>query len=239
MSKLCILFDPSHPEGAWEMYKECLRNKELIDEKCELWVGCTESSFPLVNYWLDLLRKGGFNDRRVFAGRLDHALCTNHATHIMRPKLLNYTKKLTHIHTQMGKTITDLSSLLYKNRPELLDYGYLVLGPESSVGRKIGASKIDDKTALRSIKSYVENNPGCYGVYIEGGSGARESVAERADLLEEMVDIMPKDKIIHAGGGITKRDEIERLIDIGIQRPVVGTHFERKPENIALFASVL
>ncbi|MFH7882514.1 MAG: geranylgeranylglyceryl/heptaprenylglyceryl phosphate synthase, partial [Candidatus Aenigmatarchaeota archaeon] len=183
------------------------------------------------------LKEKGFEERFLFPARPLHVFSGKYAKYILRPELLNITSSikspLAHLYTKVGKIATEI---LYSiGPPFMLDFGYLILSPESSVGNFTGAARICDEDALEKIKKYLEKNKKFHGVYIEAGSGAKMSVTERIKLLEKTREIVPENKTVYSGGGISKVDEVLLLLDLGIH-PVMSTHFERNPKDIYNFA---
>lgn len=236
--KLAILVDPSNPEGSRKIYSECRRNLDLVNEKCEIWVGCTSSSHRLISYWLKLFRDAGFHKRVCYPGRVEHALSAIYATDLLRPQLLNpYSKKIVKAMTKVGGSLSDV---LYKKRgtPKLHNFGYLVLYRDSKVGGKTilrGYPDITDDVAVNATRDYMDKNPYVLGVYPEAGSGAKRSISKRIPLIKS-IDKIIKEKTLMAGGGITLDWEVENLLDAGVNKPVIGTHFEHEPEDITVFA---
>lgn len=235
--KLAILVDPSNPEGAKKIYSECRRNRDLVNEKCEIWVGCTSSDFGKISYWLKMFKDAGFRKRVCYPGRIDHAISARDATDLLIPYLLNpYSKKIVGAMTKLGKFISDF---FYKQRgtPRLHDFGYLVLYRDSKVGGKTimaGAPDITDEEALNAVRNYAILTPNA-DVYSEAGSGSERPISGRIPLIKDINKVI-KERTLMAGGGIMLDWELESLLDAGVDIPVVGTHFENEPEDITVFA---
>ena len=241
MTKLCILFDPNKPEGIKKIYETCLRHKEVLQKNCEFWVGCTQSSHIEISHWLKKLKDSGFKNRFLFPGKASHAFSGQYADFLLRPKLLNISLSFKGVFINLGTRLGKiLSKFLYlSGKPTMLDFGYLILGPGTRVGNITEARKISDEKALELVKKFIEKEKNCYGLYVEGGSGIspEKSVVRREELLKAIIDLVPSGKIVHAGGGIRKKEEVKRLVDIGVDRIVVGTHFETNPEDILIFSN--
>ncbi|HDD71578.1 MAG TPA: hypothetical protein ENF99_01155 [Candidatus Aenigmarchaeota archaeon] len=235
--KFCILYDPDKPSLAKRMFEETVKHKEMIEKVCDFWVGTTKGSSKAISFWLKRLEEEGLEERYLFPGQVWHALAGKHAKYILRPELLNKTpsfkSSLARLYTKLGKLAT---RFLYPYSPPYeLDFGYLILGPGTSVGDFTGAARISDEDALACVENYLEKNKACYGVYIEGGSGARIPVSKRIELIKKAREILPSDKVLHAGGGIRSLEELKLLLDLGT-KPVISTHFEEKPKDIYRFA---
>lgn len=235
--KFCILYDPDKPLLAKKMFEETVKYKEIVKEVCDFWVGTTKGFSRDISFWLKKLKEEGLEERYLFPGQAWHALSGKYAKYILRPELLNKTpyfkSSLARFYTKFGKFLTEL---LYPFEPPYeLDFGYLILGPGTSVGNFTGAARISDEKALEEIEKYLEKNKNCYGIYIEGGSGARIPVSKRIRLIKRVREILPSEKTLHVGGGIKKLEELLLLLDLNT-KPVISTHFEQKPKDIYRFA---
>ncbi len=237
MVKFSILFDPDKYYLTARMFEETVKNKEILEKVCDFWVGGTRASSKDISFWLKKLKEYGFEERFLFPAKPSHAFSGKYAKYILRPELLNRTPSLNnpivHLFTKIGKAAT---MVLYPSEPPFkLDFGYLILGPESSVGKFTGAAKICDEYALERIKKYVKANEKCHGIYIESGSGAKVSITQRSNLLKKAREVVPSNKVVYGGGGIKSIGEVLFLMELGIH-PVIGTHFEKNPKDIYNFA---
>jgi heptaprenylglyceryl phosphate synthase len=237
MVKISILFDADKYAPTARMYLEVVKHKDLVEKVCDFWVGTTKGFYQEISFWLKKLKERGFEERFLFPGQPIHAISGRYAKYILRPELLNRTPSikstLAHFYTKLGKIATEI--LYQKNPPFELDFGYLILGPGSKVGDFTGACKISDEDALKKVENYLRRNKQAYGVYLEGGSGARIPITKRAKLLEKVREITPTDKIVFGGGGISRIEEVNLLLDLEIH-PVISTYFEKNPKEIYNFA---
>jgi heptaprenylglyceryl phosphate synthase len=234
MKKLCILLDPSKPQIA-RVYEEVKKLKEEILPSSEFWVGCTLRGWKEKVYWLERLKEIRAQPRFLFAAKLEDILVVKHADYLLAPTLLNYSKSLAPLKTKVGKLLASFPP--FKGKARVLNYGYLVLSGESSVGRRIGAREIGDEIAAKLARNFLEKEKKTFGIYIEGGSGARQSIAKRLGLVRS-IDELLGEKILMVGGGIRRKKEVEELVCYA-DRIVVGTHFERKPEDLLRFYRVI
>jgi heptaprenylglyceryl phosphate synthase len=244
--KLAILIDPSKPEGAQKIYSECRRNVDLINKKCEMWVGCTTSPYQKISEWLNLLKDAGFRNRVCYPGRPDHAFSAKYATKLFIPRLLNpYSKRIVKGMVKLGESLAHLlkHTGYYKNNIEFEKNGYLVLYRDySNVGRKTirkNAPNITDEESLREIEKLLKREQELgrrevAGIYVEAGSGSDKAVTKRKSLLKD-IDKIIGEKTLMAGGGIERDWEIDQLLDAGVDKTIVGTHFEKEPRDIPLF----
>ena len=228
--KLAILIDPDKPES-YQVILECNQNKYLIEKhRVEIWIGTSKYNFKQMRNFIKIL-----NEYKpiVFPGRIDHALCYDkYVKAIFRPKLLNCSKPLMHFYVYLGKLFTKILNLMFSDGPELWDYGYLVTGPESTVGRKTGAIKLDENGIYSLVEDYIKKNPNGKGIYIEQGSGAKEPLSEK--VVRNVRKMMPSKEII-VGGGITSPQTVQNLWRAGCDRCVVGTYFEKNPGKMRDF----
>jgi phosphoglycerol geranylgeranyltransferase len=234
---LCILIDPDKPE-AYREAKLCIEKKDLINKyDVEVWVGTSKENFQTIRHYTKMLSEAGISNLVIFPGRPDHALCYGKGIKkIFRPVLLNYTKGYMNIFVSIGKFLTSFFSLLYPG-PKLEDYGYLITNPNSTVGRKLGSRPLDEKGILSFVKYYGENFPEGNGVYLEAGSGAKQPLS--LEVIKKSRSILPKNMKIIVGGGVKSPEEAREYFEAGADRVVVGTHFEKKPEEIESFIRYL
>ncbi len=237
MMKFSILYDPDKYYSVARMFEETVKNKEILEKVCDFWVGGTRSSSRDINFWLKKLKENDFEERFLFPAKPSHALSGKYAKYILRPELLNRTSsiksQLVHLFTKVGKAAT---RILYPTAPPFnLDFGYLILSSESSVGKFTGAINICDEDALERIERYIKENKECHGIYVESGSGAKIPVTKRTNLLRKAREIVPSSKVVYCGGGIKSMHEMLFLMELDVH-PVISTHFERNPKDIYNFA---
>jgi putative glycerol-1-phosphate prenyltransferase len=230
--KLSILIDPDKPES-YRVMEECIENKDLIERyDVEIWIGTSKCNFQCIEDCIKILNKVKLKPI-VFPGRIDHALCySKEVKAIFRPKLLNYTNPMMDLYVGGGKLLTSFFKFFFPFGPELWDYGYLVTGPSSTVGRKTGAIKLDKNGIYSLIENYLKKNPNGKGVYIEQGSGAKEPLSE--EIVRNIRRRMPEKEII-VGGGIASPQVVKNLWLAGCNRCVVGTFFEKNPGKMREF----
>lgn len=246
MGKMVLLLDSDKSYASARMLEEARKHKELIEKTCEIWVGSTISLHNEIDYWIKEARKS-FDEVFLFPGRPIQALGGKHATYILVPELLNknpcFKNALARLMVKTGETLAKIlypKNLLYKNyvkcqeTPVLLYLGYLILGPESKVGRATGSLEIGLEDALERIKSYLKERRESYAIYIEAGSGAKRSVTGKLKLIEKAREII-KEKKFYAGGGLRGIEEINRLLDLDVN-PVISSYFEENPKEIYRFA---
>lgn len=235
--KISILYDADKDNPTRRMFIETIKHKELLEKTCDFWVGTTDGFYKKVEFWLKKLKENGFEERFLFPGQPMHAISGKYAKYILRPELLNRTPSiksaLSSFYTKLGKTATEI--LYPRGPPFKLDFGYLILGPWSKVGKFTGAYPITDEEALERIKNYLRENKKTYGIYVESGSGAIIPVTKRLRLLKKVREITPSNKIVYGGGGITKIEEINLLMDLEIH-PIISSYFEKNPKEIYKFA---
>jgi putative glycerol-1-phosphate prenyltransferase len=231
MGILSILVDPDKKE-AYSVIVEIIKNKDLIDKYgVEIWMGTSKYNFQYIRNTEKILNEVGIK-AIIFPGRADHAFCySKNVKGIFRPDLLNCTRPIVKIYVQLGKFLTSFFKLLFPKGPDFYDYGYLVTGPESTVGRKTGALKLDENGIYSLVKSYFKNKK-TKGVYIEQGSGAKEPLS--VEVVKRVRKLAPEKDII-VGGGIKSPAEVKNFWNAGANRCVVGTFFEKNPGEMRKF----
>lgn len=234
--KLCILIDPDKIE-AYSVIKACLKNKELINrEEVEIWVGTSKTNFQTINYFARLLKKAGISQKILFPGRLDHVLCYGNVDKVFRPKLLNCTKWYMHLYVKLGKLFTTFFDLILREQ-KAEDYGYLTTGPNSTVGKKLGSIHLDEREIIDVVRKYSKGLTKEKGLYFEAGSGAKEPVSPK--VIKEARKILPRNMEIIVGGGINSVEKVKEFFNSGANKVVVGTHFEKCPEDVRKFIESL
>lgn len=229
------MIDPDKPE-AYEVAKECIKAKDLIKRyKVEIWIGTSKENFQTIRNYVELLKD--FSNITIFPGRPDHALCySKKIASIFRPTLLNFSKRKILVYVKIGKILTNFFKLVYPTSVELADYGYLITGPNSTVGKKVGAKELNESEICYLAKHYMQKSPKVKGIYVEKGSGAPEAISPK--IVSELKRIVNKKELI-VGGGIRSVEKAKELFYAGADKIVVGTYFEENPRKIGRFIKEL
>ncbi len=153
------------------------------------------------------------------------------ADYIQMPTLLNTYRFRIKVVVKLGKKYHWLSKwgrrLLGKHWPVDRKYGYMVLSPQSSVGKKLRAKDITDEQAFEEITSKWRNYWSM--IYLEAGSGRFDaSIAERLDLVKQVKQLaMEKNVTLITGGGIRTKEHVENLVKAGSDIIVVSSVLEQ------------
>jgi len=226
MKKLCILLDPNKKE-IQNVFRACCQLKKELDKKLfkklEFWVGCSTSSGNEVKKWLDLLKKEGIGPRYIFPGKVSHLIGYFSADAVLVPIPINWSKANAYIENLIGRAITKL--LFLKSIP----FGYFVLGPSSSVGKKLGAKSLGDKNVVESTVNFLKNNSNIYAIYLEQGSGYHKHIKE--SLIRDVRSKMKNKCHLIVGGGIRAPKEVKKIFRAGADKVVVGTALEKKKSS--------
>lgn len=241
-AKLAILIDPNKGDATERMFtalKEILtENKNPSQLPLEIWVGDSHEIFKGVHAYLKRLNRLDIDlpPIVIFPG---HPLqISSYADFIQMPTLLNTFRFSIKVILKLGKKYHWLFKwirrLMFRDFPKDRKYGYMVLSPESSVGRKLRAKSLNDEQAYEEItrkwRKYWEM------LYIEGGSGNFEnSVAGRLDLVKRAAEFVHnKNAKLITGGGIRTKEQVQQLVQAGADIIVVSSVLERSntPKNL-------
>lgn len=214
MKKLSILFD-TNKENTKNVYRAYKNLEGDLKDKTEVWVGCSESGGFQVREWVKKLKKFG-KKVFLFPGRIRQAVFSlGLVDYILNLHLLNYSSLLIRLKVALGH-------LLILSTNKRLDLGYFVFKSDTKVSKKVGAKEINDDEVIKRVKKFVKKKKP-YGVYLEGGSGAKESVPEAlVKKVRKEIDCK-----LYVGGGIRKPEEAKKYFDLGADRVVVSSVFEK------------
>ncbi len=234
-AKLAILIDPNKGDATERMFialREILTdNKNSSQLPLEIWVGDSHEIYKGVRAYLKRLYLLDIDLPPVviFPG---HPLqISSYADFIQMPTLLNTYRFSIKVVLKLGKKYHWLFKwvrrLMLKDFPKDRKYGYLVLSPDSTVGRKLLAKTLSDEQAYdeitRNWRKYWEM------LYIEGGSGNFEnSVAGRLELVKRAAEFVhAKNAKLITGGGIRTKEQVQQLAQAGADIVVVSSVLER------------
>ncbi|MDD5182179.1 MAG: geranylgeranylglyceryl/heptaprenylglyceryl phosphate synthase [Candidatus Nanoarchaeia archaeon] len=231
MKKLVCLIDPS-----WDYHKlvkTVNKNWESLKSNVEVWVGCVWDNGVMTHDVLDSLKIPKEN-KFLFPGTIGQGVrAGGEVTAVFVPKVLGRGFSLKRMILNLAVKVGErLMRILYP-KTKLIPYLYLVLSKESRIGEKVDANRIRDAEALKLIK---ENLNGCHHIYIEGGSNAKHSVAERAGLLREIKKQF--NLPLYAGGGIRSANEFTAVAKVA-DKIIVGHYFGENPESVLEFSKIL
>lgn len=216
MKKLCVLFD-TNKENIWNVYKAYKGLDNEFKDRTEIWVGCSESSGSKVRSWARKL-KGLDREVFFFPGKVSQGLMSFRIVdYVLNLHVLNCNDLLAKLKIGLGNI---LASILLGEKK--LDLGYFILKSDTKVSNKVGAEAIAEEKVVEIVKKFVgERQP--HGVYLEGGSGAKKSVSK--DLVKKVRNEI--DSKLYIGGGIREPEEAKEYFDLGADRVVVSTAFEK------------
>jgi geranylgeranylglyceryl phosphate synthase family protein len=242
IAKLAILIDPNKgvaTERVYNALKDILSDqKEASLLPLEIWVGDSHEIMRGVHRYLRRFQQLEINLPPVviFPG---HPLqISSLADYIQMPTLLNCNRFRIKVVLKLGKKYHWLFKwvrrVVFGKFPVDRKYGYCVLNPDSSVGRKLRAKSLTDEQAYQEIttnwRDYWEM------VYIEGGSGNySNTVANRLDLVEKTSKFAhAKNALLITGGGIQTKEQVEGLVQAGADLIVVSSVLEKseKPKDL-------
>jgi geranylgeranylglyceryl phosphate synthase family protein len=238
IAKLAILLDPNKGEATERVY-EALKNilsdqKETALLPLEIWVGDSHEIMRGVHIYLRKLKTLDLNlpPIVIFPG---HPLqISSLADYIQMPTLLNCYRFRIKVVLKLGKKYHWLFKwvrrAIFRKFPKDRKYGYCVLNPDSTVGRKLRAKSLTDEQAYQEITSKWRNY--WEMVYIEGGSGNfANTVANRLELVEKTAKFAhSKNALLITGGGISTKEQVEGLVQARADLVVVSSVLE-KSEN--------
>ncbi len=240
MPKLAVLLDPNKKIEVERVYNALQdlfeEDGESFRQHMEIWVGDTHEVYKGVHAYLRRLKEAEIFDVPIVIFPGHPFQVSAYADFIMIPDLLNVNNRIMPLVTKLGKIyhfwFKVLMSLRGRSFPLDRKYGYLVLSPHSSVGRKLDAKELSDEEALEIIeRGYRRHYRDWWGLYIEAGSGVTEnlSTASRLELVSESKKIIGS-KVLLTGGGIRTSEQVQQLCEAGSDIVVVSTVLE-KTEN--------
>lgn len=232
VKKLVCLIDPS-----WDYHKlldVINKNWKSLKTTTEVWAGCShdkgkktrnvlnELDIPLENKFLfpGTVRQG------IYAG--------DRASVVYIPLVVGKRFSLKRVFIKMLVFIGNVSVMLLHRKTKRLNYLYLVLSKKTRVGKKVDADEISDSDAIELIGKNLKNR--LHHIYVEGGSNAKHSVAERANLLKQIKNMF--NIPLYCGGGIRTCDEFKRAIKIA-DKVIVGHNLGKNPEDILKFSRIV
>lgn len=253
ITKLAVLIDPNKGEATERLFKAL---KEILTETddpsslpLEIWVGDSKEIFRGVHRYLKRLYNLNLNLPPVviFPG---HPLqISKYADYIQMPTLLNCHRFYIKVVLKLGKKYHWVAKWFWKplaflkitkqNWPIDRKYGYLVLSPNSSAGRKLLAKELSDDEAYEELTTNWR--PYWWGLYLEAGSGNfGDSIASRLDLVKKTKDFVAHhNAVLFTGGGIQTSDQVEQLSEAGADFIVVSTVLEHSDNPKALIEDFL
>ncbi|MFW9778539.1 MAG: geranylgeranylglyceryl/heptaprenylglyceryl phosphate synthase [Candidatus Heimdallarchaeota archaeon] len=153
------------------------------------------------------------------------------ADYIQMPTLLNTHRFSIKVLVKMGKKYHWIAKwarrLVGKHWPKDRKYGYMVLSPHSTVGKKVRAYELDDEAAFKEISTKWRKY--WWGLYLEAGSGNfGSSVASRIDLVNRTANFAhSRGALLVTGGGIRTPEQIKTLSKAGADICVVSSVLEK------------
>lgn len=197
----------------------------------EIWVGDSSEIYRGVHSYLKRLQELEITLPPVviFPG---HPLQISPlANYIQMPTLLNTHNFPIKVLVKLGKKYHWFFKWYRKFRrkhwPRDRKYGYIVLSPHSSVGKKLRAEELNDDQAFEEITSKWRKY--WWGLYIEAGSGRFDSsVAGRLDLVSKIkLFVDQKNAVLITGGGIRTKEQVLDLAKAGSDLIVVSSVLEQ------------
>ncbi|MHA1966998.1 MAG: geranylgeranylglyceryl/heptaprenylglyceryl phosphate synthase [Candidatus Hodarchaeales archaeon] len=240
ITKLAILIDPNKGEATERMFhslKEILtENSENIENlPLEIWVGDSKEIFRGVHRYLKRLKNLNLNLPPIVIFPGHPFQISKFADFIQMPTLLNCQRFRIKVVLKLGKKYHFISKwfwkfIPYRSWPIDRKYGYLVLAPYSSVGKKLRAKELSDDEAYKELTTKWRKY--WWGLYLEAGSGnVGNTIANRLDLVSKAQTFAhERDSILITGGGIQTKEQIADLVKAGSDIIVVSTVLE-KSEN--------
>lgn len=195
----------------------------------ELWVGDTQDIGPGVRKMLKRMRNLDLEVPLIlFAG--NPLQISRTPDKLMNPNVINTNRWMFRILLKTGKLyywcFKRFCNILFLSQPEDVRYGYYVLHPSSSIGRKVGAIDLPDDDAMNLIERKWKKYWKAF--YIEAGSGSAISVSTKVELLRK-IRVLTQERNLKmiVGGGLTKNSEIEFLTELNADTIVVSTVLEQ------------
>lgn len=220
----------------FQAIKEILeKNSENIDMlPLEIWVGDSKEIYRGVHRYLKRLKNLNLPLPSVviFPG---HPLqISKFADYIQMPTLLNCQRFRIKVVLKLGKKYHWIAKwfwkcfwFLGKNWPIDRKYGYMVLSPFSSAGKKLRSKELSDDEAYEELTSKWRKY--WWGLYLEAGSGNfSNSIANRLELVKKTKQFAQKrNALLLTGGGIQTKEQIADLTKAGSDIIVVSTVLEK------------
>ncbi len=247
ISKLAVLLDPNKGDATERVY---LALTEILKEHenpsllpLEIWVGDSHEIMRGVHKFLRRLKRLDLDIPPVviFPG---HPLqISSYADYIQMPTLLNCYRFRIKVVLKLGKKYHWLFKwarrAIFGHFPKDRKYGYIVLSPESTVGKKLRAKVLTDDQAYTELtqkwRSYWEM------CYIEAGSGNfSASIANRLELVKRAASFVHEKKAkLITGGGIKTKEQVESLVEAGSDLIVVSSILEKTDDPKTLINQFL
>ncbi|MFW9853481.1 MAG: geranylgeranylglyceryl/heptaprenylglyceryl phosphate synthase [Candidatus Thorarchaeota archaeon] len=251
ITKLAILIDPNKGDATERLY---VTLQEILIESSdpstlplEIWIGDSSEVWRGVHRYLkkldDFTSSRGINLPAVviFPG---HPLQISPlADYIQMPTLLNTHRFSIKVLVKLGKKYHWISKwarrLVGKHWPKDRKYGYMILSPHSTVGKKVRAFELDDEAAFMEITTKWRKY--WWGLYLEAGSGNfGSSVASRLDLVRRTSTFVhSQGALLVTGGGIRTPEQIRALSQAGADICVVSSVLERVESPKKLIGQIL
>ncbi|MFX0125871.1 MAG: geranylgeranylglyceryl/heptaprenylglyceryl phosphate synthase [Candidatus Hodarchaeota archaeon] len=232
---LAILIDPNKGDATERMFNalkgiltECEDSTKL---PLEIWVGDSSEIYRGVHRYLKRLHQLEIQLPPVviFPG---HPLqISSLADFIQMPTLLNAYRFRIKVVVKLGKKYHWLMKWCRKpfgkHWPIDRKYGYMVLSPHSSVGKRLHAKELSDEQALEEITNKWRDYWSM--IYLEAGSGRfGASIAGRLDLVKRVKEFTKtRNASLVTGGGIRTKAQVEDLVKAGSDLIVVSTVLEQ------------
>ncbi len=197
----------------------------------EIWVGDSSEIYRGVHGYLKKLHRLDIKlpPIVIFPG---HPLQISPlADFIQMPTLLNTYRFRIKFVLKLGKKYHWLSKwcrrIIGKHWPIDRKYGYMILSPQSSVGKKLKAKVLTDEQAFEEITTKWRNYWSM--IYLEAGSGRFDaSIAGRLNLVKQVKQFtQEKNVTLITGGGIRTKEHVENLVRAGSDIIVVSTVLEQ------------
>ncbi|MFX0015329.1 MAG: geranylgeranylglyceryl/heptaprenylglyceryl phosphate synthase [Promethearchaeota archaeon] len=165
------------------------------------------------------------------------------ADYIQMPTLLNTYHFRIKVILKLGKKYHWLSKwwrrIIGKHWPIDRKYGYMVLSPQSSVGKKLRAKELTDEEAFKEITTKWRKYWSM--IYLEAGSGRFDaSIANRLELVKQVKQYCSqKNATLITGGGIRTKKQVKDLTNAGSDLIVVSSVLEKAKEPRILMEEFL
>ncbi|MHA1213951.1 MAG: geranylgeranylglyceryl/heptaprenylglyceryl phosphate synthase [Candidatus Hodarchaeales archaeon] len=231
------MIDPNKGEATERMFnalKDILTvTEDPANMPLEIWVGDSHEVYRGVHEYLRRLHRleTELPPVVIFPG---HPLqISSLADFIQMPTLLNTHRFIIKVLVKLGKKYHWIAKWIRKpfgrHWPIDRKYGYIVLSPDSTVGRKLKAKEITDDEAYNEITRHWRKY--WTGLYIEAGSGNyKKSIATRLDLVRRVKSFIVEKNpqaVLYTGGGIRTKEQVESLIEAGADIVVVSSVLEQ------------
>ncbi len=248
ITKLAILIDPNKGEATERMFhslKEILiENSENIKNlPLEIWVGDSKEIYRGVHRYLKRLKNLNLKLPPVVIFPGHPFQISKFADYIQMPTLLNCQRFRIKVVVKLGKKYHWVAKwywkclwFLGKKWPIDRKYGYLVLAPYSSVGKKLRAKELSDNEAYKELTTKWRKY--WWGLYLEAGSGnVGNAIANRLELVKRSKKfVKDRNAYLITGGGIETKEQVADLAKAGSDIIVVSTVLEKSdnPKKLML-----